>query len=260
MIERDTELQITSEPAIAYSTGYAQFIFNEDNLITLKKTDNDEFDYVITSPPYNMGKDVSHFKKTSKYKSFDDNLTQEQYFEQQKTLLTELLRTTKNEIFYNIQMISNNKIALFKLIGHFAENIKEIIIWDKLNAEPAIQPGVLNSCYEFIIVLTKNKPENRKFYGVDFHGTIDNIFRNKKNLTKQDIEHSAIMPLNIVRKILLNFTKEGNIIYDPYMGFGTTAIGCILEKRKYVGSEICKYTYQKCIENVSNYQRQTRLF
>ena len=91
-------------------------IYCESNLETMKRMDDLSIDYILTSPPYNVFN-----KSLSKYKDFEDNSSQSEYFEQQKNLINEMLRVTKNHIFYNIQMVSGNKIALHKLIGHFAE-------------------------------------------------------------------------------------------------------------------------------------------
>ena len=52
-----------------------------------------------------------------------------EYFENQKQVIKELLRVTKKHLFYNIQMLSANKKTIFKLFGYFNEQIKEIIIW-----------------------------------------------------------------------------------------------------------------------------------
>ena len=65
----------------------------------------------------------------NKYNNYNDKL--DNYFENQKTLINELLRVTKKHIFYNIQMLGNNKIDFLKLLGYFNNKIKDIIIWQK---------------------------------------------------------------------------------------------------------------------------------
>ena len=87
-----------------------------------------------------------------------------------------MLRVTKKHIFYNIQMLSGNKLALMKLMGFFANSIKEIIIWNKIHGVPAMEPGVFNSAYEFIIIFSKDQPNKRKFYDVNFRGNQNNVF------------------------------------------------------------------------------------
>ena len=56
------------------------------------------------------------------------------------------------------------------------------------------------------------------------------------------------MPAEIVSLLIKNYTDEGDTVYDPFMGSGTTAVSCISHKRLWVGSEISK-TYCDIMEN-----------
>ena len=50
--------------------------------------------------------------------------------------------------------------------------------------------------------------------------------------------HGAVFPQELVARILDNFSEKGDVIYDPFMGTGTTAVVAKLLKRKFIGSEI----------------------
>ena len=223
----------------------------------MSKKQDKSIDYILTSPPYNV-----KTERIAKYKDFKDDYSQEQYFEQQKQVISEMLRITKNHIFYNIQMLSGNKIALHKLIGFFAENIKEVIIWRKGFGEPAISEKVFNSAFEYIIIFSNNEPNKRYFSDANFkRGTQSNIFEilnsHSNPFAKQ---HKAVMPLDIPRYFMMNFGKEGDIWYDPYIGTGTTAIAAIMEKRYYLGSEISKEYFELATKRIMNEQCQSKLF
>jgi len=219
--------------------------------------ESDSVDYTITSPPYNLGT----VKGKSKYQNTRDNYTQGEYFEWSKSIIENLIRVTTNEVFYNIQMLTNNKVALMKLLGHFADNVKEVIIWDKKNGEPAIEKGVMNSVFEFIIVFSKNNADKRKFYNAKFHGTFDNILRHKKQSGNEIAElNSATFPNDLVRKLLLAFTNENDLILDPFTGSGTTAIGCIDEKRKFIGFELDKTIFDYAEKRIRNKMSQPTLW
>jgi site-specific DNA-methyltransferase (adenine-specific) len=232
-------------------------IYCESNLETMARMPDNFVDYVLTSPPYNV-----KTERIAKYKDFKDGFSQEQYFDQQKELISELLRVTKNHIFYNIQMLSGNKIALHKLIGHFAENIKEMIIWHKGFGEPAISEKVLNSGFEYIIVFSNNEPNKRYFNDANFkRGTQSNVFKivNSHSNPFADV-HKAIMPLDIPRYFMINFGKNSDIWYDPYMGTGTTAIASIEEKKNWIGSEISKEYIDIANKRIKPYLTQQTLF
>ena len=158
-------------------------LHNEDCLDVLDSMikDRQKVDLIITSPPYNMnlrvnnGKYVSrlrnknYFKEFStKYANYTDDLSMEDYFSFQDEFINKALQVS-NIVFYNIQFLTGNKIALLQLMGKYADKVKEIIIWNKVNAQPAMQNGVLNSQYEFIIVFDNSKAYNRMFDKYNFN-------------------------------------------------------------------------------------------
>lgn len=221
----------------------------------LKKIKTNTIDHVITSPPYNMNLRINKGKYCSrqivkefstKYDGFDDNLPMDKYFEFHKNVIHELLRVTKKYIFYIIQPVTGNKPALYKLLGEFHENIKEVIIWNKTYGQPAMAQGVMNSAFEYIIIFSNDKKEamSRQFTDANFaRGTLQNVWdiKRTKSVSK---EHQATFPIELVEKIILNFTKENEIILDPFMGTGTTGVVAIKNKRNFFGIEIVEQYYK----------------
>ena len=117
-------------------------IYCESNLETMSRMPDGFVDYVLTSPPYNVGYNQMNGDDTKKYKDYEDNL--DDYFDNQRKLINELFRVTKKHVIYNVQMLGNNKIDFLKLLGCFSDKIKDIIIWKK-NAIPHIEQGIFNS-------------------------------------------------------------------------------------------------------------------
>jgi len=235
-------------------------MYCESNLETMSKMTNNFVDYVLTSPPYNVGKNGLN-GEGKKYDLHNDTLSDDDYLEQQKKLIKELLRVSKYHVFYNIQMLSGNKKSLMKLMGYFANEIKEIIIWNKKNGVPSMEPGVFNSAYEYIIIFSNDQPNKRKFYDTSFRGNQNNVFvlKNTHSNPFSDV-HKAIMPLDIPRYFMMTFGKENDIWYDPYMGTGTTAVACIKEKRKFIGSEISQEYVDLANKRLEPYLNQQTLF
>ena len=235
-------------------------IYCESNLETMSKMPDNFVDYVLTSPPYNVGKNGLN-GEGKKYNLHNDTLDSSNYFEQQKHLINQLLRVTKYHIFYNIQLLSGNKNAVMKLMGVFANNIKEVIIWNKKNGVPAMEQGVFNSAYEFIIVFSNDQPDKRKFYDAEFRGTQNNVFTIKNTHSNPFADvHKAIMPLDIPRYFMQLFGKQNDIWYDPFMGTGTTAVASIMEDKKFIGSEISKEYVDLANNRLVPYLTQMRLF
>lgn len=224
-------------------------IYNEDCLKTLSRMKDDSIDIVITSPPYNMNLRIRNGMYCSrqivkefstKYGSFPDNLPLEEYNRFHTKVLKELLRVS-GLIFYTIQIVTGSKRSVFKMIGEFSDHLKEIIVWDKGCAQPAMQNQVLNRKSELILVFEKDYPISRQFRkkGVFSRGTLEDIWRIPREYKKHK-SHGAVFPEQLVRVILNNFSKKGDIVYDPFIGTGTTAIVAKRLNRNFIGSETDK--------------------
>ena len=221
-------------------------IINGDCLEEMAKLVDNSADVVITSPPYNMNLRIRNGKYcsrqivkelTTKYTDFDDNLPMDKYLEFNKNVIGECLRLAPI-VFYNVQFLTGNKVALFKLIGEYAEQLKEIIVWDKMKAQPAIGEGVLNSQFEVILVFDRDNAISRKFDNAVFdRGTLSNVW-NIRNVHSELDDHGAVFPPELVETIIESFTREGDIILDPFMGTGTTGVVCKQTKREFIGIEL----------------------
>ncbi len=225
-------------------------IYNENCLETMKRMPDNFVDLVITSPPYNMKLRVhsgeyqnigsspsANADYRTKYSNFEDCLPIEDFYKLHSEIVTELLRVSKI-IFYNISIVAGSKRAFFKIIGEYSDFVKDIIIWDKGYGEPAISPGVLNRQSELIIVFDNSTAINRTFYKCNFdRGTLSDTWAIARERSKSK-NHGAVFPEELVQKIIENFSDEGDLIYDPFMGTGTTGNVASLHNRNYIGSEI----------------------
>ena len=227
-------------------------IYNEDCLDTLKRIPDNSIDLVITSPPYNMNLRIRNGKYCSrqivkefstKYEGFNDNLPIEEYYEFHLKVLKELLRTSYI-IFYNIQIVTGSKRAIFKIIGELSDYLKDIIIWDKGYAQPAMAQKVFNRRSELILIFDAKNAISRQFEKANFNrGTLDDIWQIQRG-KKVTNSHSAVFPEELVKTIIENFSNEGDLIYDPFMGTGTTAVVAKKLNRNFLGSELTQQYFE----------------
>ena len=227
-------------------------IYNEPNLETMSKMPDKFVDLVITSPPYNMRTRIrngeyttreksEHFSK--KYKHFDDDLPIDEFYKQHSEILRELLRVSKI-VCYNFQIVTGSKEAFFKIMGDFARDIKDVIIWDKGHGQPAMHGQVLNSCYEMILILEDDKRAGRAIQNAKFkRGEMNNILRLGRGQNVSDV-HGAVFPEELPYELMKAFSIEGDLVYDPFIGSGTTAIVAEKLNRNYIGSEISPEYYR----------------
>lgn len=239
-------------------------IYHEKWEETLSKMKDKSIDYVFTSPPYNFFNTISDKKGKSKmYKNYDstkeDKLSQQKYYEWQVALITELLRVTKNHIFYNNQILTNNKIALLCLMEYFKYQNKEVLFWDKRTVAPATLEGTFDSRVELILVFSNKTPLDRNFKDGNWHGTESNLVSLNRDRNKLTYLNKAVFPINLPRKFMLLFGNEGDIWYDPFGGTGTTAVAATLAKRNYILSEMDGEQVKEAKKRVLQYKNQTVL-
>lgn len=222
-------------------------IYCGDCLELMKQIPDKSIDLVVTSPPYNMRLRIrngeyteremgAHFSK--KYEDYKDAMPMDKYYKFQKDCLKEMLRISPI-VFWNIQIVTGSKEAIFRIIGDFAKEITDIIVWDKGFGQPAMNKGVINRATELIIVFEAERKNGRTFNKYYFErGTMQDIWRIGRGGTGEYKSHTAVFPKELVDTVLLGWTKENDLILDPFMGTGTTAVACKQLKRNFIGIEI----------------------
>lgn len=198
-----------------------------------KLMDGNASDIVITSPPYGASgssKIRDHYVRGSKtnksfYNEYDDNadewlgLIRESY---------EIMKSYSVAQFINIQMLADNKRSLIRFLNDNAENLCDVIVWDKIVAPPQMHGNVLNNQFEFIFVFGNAK---RTIPFGNFHGNISNIIVQTVGNNQYADVHRAVYPIALPAK-LMEIASTAESIFDPFGGTGTTMIACEQLNRK----------------------------
>jgi site-specific DNA-methyltransferase (adenine-specific) len=229
-------------------------IFNESNLETMGKMPDEFIDGIICSPPYNIGKKRKDFYYNTGYNEID-NLTTEQYLETRVNEFKEFSRILKNKgvICYNLSYFHQNPILPTLLISQIHQQtdltLADIIYWKKSNAIPfQTSPNKLSRIIEPIYIIVhkdniNNFKANKKISKVNkktgqiFYKNYNSLIEAKNNDGfKSPLK--AVYSTELVKKIIQIYFPQQSLIYDPFMGSGTTACACIESKINYIGSEI----------------------
>jgi len=198
-------------------------------------------DISFTSPPYNAGKSEALSGNThtidNKYNEYNDNQSQSDY-------LDLLIGFTNNALINaeylicNIQSLAGNKIALIEYLFQYRNNFIDVGIWDKGHGAPAMAENVMTSAWEYMFFISSKENATRAIPNAGFRGTVPNIYRGKPQRNNEFSSiHAATFPIDLPEWVL-QFTKEGNIVLDQFLGTGTTMVASHQLKRKCYGMEI----------------------
>jgi DNA modification methylase len=272
------------EPLFKYiNPDISHQIVNEDSLSALKKIEDEKFDLIITSPPYNVGK------------SYETKTSIEKYLETQEEIINELVRTLSNkgnlcwqvgnyvdkgEVFpldiYYYQIFKKHGLKLRnRIIWHFGHGLHasnrfsgryETILWfSKTNdyifnldnvRVPAKYPGKLHFKGDKKGLpsgnpLGKNPSDIWEIIANDWETAMWNI-PNVKSNHPEKTEHPCQFPIELVERCVLALTNEKSWVLDPYAGVGSTIIASIKNNRNAVGiekeKEYCDIAKQRIVD------------
>ena len=230
-------------------------IYNENNLNTMAKMPNDFVDLTITSPPYNLG--VKHHTGNKVFEAYDeyiDEMPEDEYQKQQIKVLNEVYRITKEggSLLYNHKnRIKNGKqITPYEWLLKTNWTLKQEVIW--FNGSQNFDKCRFYPMTERIYWLAKGTDTN-------FTNVINQHDLIKDVAEGTDKEHKRAFPVKLAQRFIMCFPNS-KLIFDPYMGSGTTAIASLKENKNYSGCEISKKYYESSNERIMNFESQKTLF
>jgi len=188
-----------------YPDDFINKIICGDCIEIMKYIPDKSIDLILTDPPYNAGIEYDNYK---------DNLTDEEYKFFIYKFMKEFLRISKRTIIF---------VGIGNLFKYPEPEM--VLIWLKRNGYSR-SGYVIHNCYEPIVCYGKLKSIFTDVYDYPI------VFQ------KDKIEHPTPKPLRLIEKLIVDFSKEGDVVLDPFVGSGTTAVAAKKLKRKYIGIDI----------------------
>ncbi len=236
-------------------------IYNEDFLEFSKNIPDECIDLIVTSPPYNIGKEYEKKQPLLSYLNWS------------REILAECKRVLKDtgSIFYQVGTYVGKKgahfpwdIMLFPIFVDLGFIPRNRIVWIRQHGTHAKYK--FSNRHETVLWFTKSN--SYKFYlddirvpqifpkkknyrkGRDYGKFTSNprgknpgdvwAFRNVKHNHEEQTEHPCQFPEDFVTRIILSTTETNDIVLDPFIGSGTTGIVARNHNRRFIGCEIVK--------------------
>ncbi len=212
-----------------------------DCLDIMRQMPDASVDIIVTSPPYNLKNSTGNGMKDGRggkwsnaslingYANYDDCMPHDKYVEWQRNCLTEMMRLIPDDgaIFYNHKWRVQNGLLQDRqdIVSGFP--VRQIIIWRRKGGIN-FNAGYYLPTYEVIYLIAK--PEFKLVKGANSYGDVWEFTQEMKN------SHPAPFPVALIDRIISS--TKANIILDPFMGSGTTAVAAIKNNRNFIGVDI----------------------
>lgn len=232
-------------------------LYEGDCLELLKQIPDGTVKLVVTSPPYNLGKE------------YEKRLNLNEYLEQQKQVIAECVRVLHPEgsICWQVGNFVNNSeiipldIVLYPIFASLSVHLRNRIVWQFGHGLHASKR--FSGRYEVVLWFTKSNsytfnldpirvpqkyPQKKHFKGPkkgELSGNplgknpsdIWDVPNVKANHIEKTI-HPCQFPIELIERLVLSMTNENDWVLDPFMGVGSAAIASLIHNRKAVGAEI----------------------
>ncbi len=212
---------------------------------------------IVTSPPYNIGKE------------YENHLVLDDYLAQQREVIEKCIRVLKStgSICWQIGNYIENgaiiplDILLYPIFSSLGLKLRNRIIWHFGHGLHASKR--FSGRYEVILWFTKTdkytfnldsirvpqKYPHKKYFKGPHIGELSGNPLGKNpadiweipNVKSNHVEktiHPCQFPVELIERLVLSMTDEDDWVLDPFMGVGSTAIAALMHKRKAIGAEI----------------------
>ena len=217
-------------------------IYNMDCIEGMRQMPDKSVDLVVTDPPYLIETSgAGIYKQDDKQYVKELNEMKDGF---SREVLDELCRIMKK---INIYFFCSQK-QIIPLVDYFVKEKNcnwNLLTWHKSNPVPACGNKYLTDT-EFILFFREK--------GVKIYGEYKSKFTyyvtplNQKD--KKTYGHPTIKPLDMVSNFIINSSKEGDIVFDPFMGSGTTAVAAMKCNRNFLGYELNPDYYEICNKRI----------
>ena len=217
-------------------------LYCDDCLNIMKQIENESVDLIVTDPPYLIK------YKTNRRKNKDHDFCSEILNDDNEQLIIDYIKECYRILKNNTAMYmfcNCDKVDFFKQeLENAGFKIKNMIIWVKNNWTAGDLKAQFGKQYEIIFLVNKGRK--------CFNGKrITDVWMFDKISGKKQL-HQNQKPVDLLKQCILKHSDENDIIFDGFMGSGSTGVACIETNRKFIGVELDKKYFEIAKERIEN--------
>ncbi|MCD6412820.1 MAG: site-specific DNA-methyltransferase [Elusimicrobia bacterium] len=219
-------------------------IINADAQKYIKKIPSRSVDLILTDPPYNLSPYSTGNIKFTWRKDFNNDLAgwDKKSFIPANWIneFKRILKPTGNIFAF----CSYNLIGKWHAVFDPEFDTFQFMVWHKTNPPPKVRrAGFLNSCELIVCVWNKGHTWNFTKQN-EMHNFIETPICMGRERTKNPV-HPTQKPVRVLKHIIKIASNPNDLVFDPFMGVGSTGVASVEMRRRFLGVEIDKKYFNK---------------
>ncbi len=214
----------------------------------MKRFENNSVDLIFADPPYGLAKNRGLGWAFSKHVTLQESwdiFKKDEFFNFNLNWISESVRVLKSGGSLWVCGSFHNIYQIGFVLQHFDLKINNSIVWFKPNAQPNITTRMFTESTEHLIWAVKNHSKERWVFNYEVMKRL-NEGKQMRNMwvipltpksEKWAGEHPTQKPIELLKRVILSSSKEGDVILDPFLGSGTTSVVAEQYGRNSIGIE-----------------------
>src|SRR5699024_9471207 len=232
----------------------------------MKRIHDGSVDLIVTDPPY------EHVKGGMKSKKYNVGTWKAESY-----MNTKMSDFKKEDIFnfLNVSIKKMKKVNMYifcsKLqLAHYFDYINQnkklkydLLVWDKSSADDKFSmksSKFFAQDIEYIVRIYESGVSLNKIWNKEGTKSDSRYYMKRQKFQQPKGSHGTMKPTELIERFIKLSSIENDLVLDPFMGSGTTAIACINTERNFIGFELDETYYNKSLERIKNHAPQTDIF
>ena len=235
-------------------------IYNDDCLEGMKKIEDNSVDLIITDPPYEHVKGGMKSKKYNVGTWKSDSYMNEKMSDFKKEDIFNFLDVSITKMKKVNMYIFCSKLQLAHYFDYLNKNKKlkyDLLVWDKSSDDGKYSmksSKFFTQDIEYIIRIYESGVSLNKVWNEERTKSDSRYYMKRQKFKQPKGKHGTMKPVELIERFIELSSNENDIVLDPFMGSGTTAIAAINTNRNYIGFELDEEYYNASLERIEEHK------
>ena len=238
-------------------------VYNEDCMEGMKRIPDKSVKLIVTDPPYlhvkgGMKSKVFNGKTNGTWRGDSHMVTKMSDFDKDK--IFQFLDLSLQKMEKANMFIFCSKLQLVHYFEYISQHKKlkyDLLVWDKVKYSMK-STKFYTSDIEYVVRIYQAGVSLNKILVEDGSKSDINYYLKRQSFAQPKGSHGTMKPTGLIERFIRVASKEDDVVLDPFMGSGTTAIACLNTDRQYIGFELDETYHKLSLERIENHTPRTK--